>query len=120
MRAFRSAILNEALRIHPSTGLILERNVPKGGVTLHGKYIAENTIIGVNCWVVNRDKGIFGADADIFRPERWIESDSDTLQRMKRNMFTVSFTLESSRSFSHISHGSVEQGLETVSERISP
>lgn len=36
---------------------------------LHGKYIAENTIIGVNCWVINRNKDIFGDDAETFRRE---------------------------------------------------
>ncbi|KAI0446171.1 cytochrome P450 [Xylaria telfairii] len=82
------AVTNEALRIHPSTGLILERRTPKGGVTLHGKYIPEDTIIGVNCWVVNRDKGIFGEDAHSFRPERWIESDPQDIARMRTNMFT--------------------------------
>lgn len=85
----RLAITNEALRIHPSTGLILERRTPKGGVTLHGKFIAEDTIIGVNSWVVNRDKGIFGDDADEFRPERWTNSDPRDLSRMRTNMFTV-------------------------------
>ncbi|KAI1173081.1 cytochrome P450 [Nemania sp. FL0916] len=82
------AVTNEALRIHPSTGLILERCTPKGGVTLHGKYIPENTIIGVNCWVVNRDKGIFGDDAHSFRPERWIDRDPKDVARMRANMFT--------------------------------
>ncbi|KAI0010206.1 cytochrome P450 [Xylariaceae sp. FL0662B] len=82
------AVTNEALRIHPSTGLILERRTPKGGVTLHGQYIPENTVIGVNCWVVNRDKAIFGEDAHSFRPERWIDSDPKDITRMRTNMFT--------------------------------
>ena len=80
---------NEALRIHPSTGLILERRTPKGGVMLHGKFIPEGTVIGVNCWVVNRDKSIFGQDADTFRPERWIDSDPADITKMRTNMFTV-------------------------------
>ncbi|ROV89420.1 hypothetical protein VSDG_08680 [Cytospora chrysosperma] len=82
------AVTNEALRIHPSTGLILERRTPKGGVSLHGRFIPEDTIIGVNCWVVNRDKGIFGEDAHSFRPERWIDSDPKDISRMRTNMFT--------------------------------
>jgi hypothetical protein len=86
----RLAVTNEALRIHPSTGLILERNTPKGGAMLHGKFIPEGTVIGVNCWVVNRDKSIFGADADSFRPERWIDSDPADITKMRTNMFTVS------------------------------
>ncbi|KAI1811398.1 cytochrome P450 [Poronia punctata] len=82
------AVTDEALRIHPSTGLILERITPKGGVTLHNQYIPEGTIIGVNSWVVNRDKAIFGQDAHLFRPERWIESEPKAVAKMKVNMFT--------------------------------
>ncbi|CAN8104061.1 unnamed protein product [Discula destructiva] len=85
---YASAVTNEALRIHPSTGLILERRTPEGGVTLHGQFIPENTIIGVNCWVVNRDRDIFGHDAHIFRPERWIDNDPKDISRMRTNMFT--------------------------------
>lgn len=86
--AYVLAVTNEALRIHPSTGLILERRCPKGGVTLHGMHIPGDTIVGVNCWVVNRDKRIFGEDAHEFRPERWVESDPKDVARMRSNMFT--------------------------------
>ena len=90
----RSAVINEALRIHPSTGLILERCVPPGGVTIHGSHIAERTIIGVNCWVVNRNKDIFGDDSDFFRPERWIDCTPEVLSIMRRNLFTVSIMVD--------------------------
>lgn len=86
---FRSAVINEALRIHPSTGLILERCVPRGGIKIHGTYLAENTIIGVNCWVINRNKDIFGEDVESFRPERWIDSAPKAVQKMRLNLFTV-------------------------------
>lgn len=33
------------------------------------------TIIGANPWVIHRQKEIFGADCDLFRPERWLEGD---------------------------------------------
>lgn len=48
----------KAPRIHPSTGLMLERYVPAGGAVLHGKFIPGGTTIGVNAWVFNRDKDI--------------------------------------------------------------
>ena len=89
----RRAVINEALRIHPSTGLTLERCVPKGGIVLHRIRIPEKTIIGVNCWAVNRNKEIFGKDVEIFRPERWIDSPPLMIQKMRTNLFTVSFQL---------------------------
>lgn len=47
-----SAVINEAMRIHPATGCILERQVPEGGVTLHGVHLPKGTVVGVNAWVL--------------------------------------------------------------------
>jgi cytochrome P450 len=85
----RSAVVNEALRIHPSTGTILERLVPSGGIELHGIHIPEDTVIGVNAWVMNRNKEIYGEETDCFRPERWIDIPSEKEQSMRRNMLTL-------------------------------
>ena len=86
----RTAVINEALRIHPSTGTILERYVPTGGMVLHGKHIPAGTTIGVNAWVMNRNKEVFGEDVEDFRPERWIDSPPEKMQMMKKNLLTVS------------------------------
>lgn len=83
-------MINEALRIHPSTGTILERVVPYGGIELHGSHIPEGTIIGVNAWVINRNKDIFGEDVECFRPERWINNPPEKEKAMRKTMFTVS------------------------------
>jgi cytochrome P450 len=69
---------------------------------LHGKFIPEGTVIGVNCWVVNRDKSIFGQDADSFRPERWIDSDPADITKMRTNMFTVRIPKASVSPDSHV------------------
>ncbi len=90
----RTAVINEALRIHPSTGTILERYVPAEGVVLHGQFIPAGTTIGVNAWVMNRNKEVFGDDVEEFRPERWIDNPLEKVQGMKKNLLTVSqFTL---------------------------
>lgn len=34
------------------------------------------TAVGVNPWVVHRDKEVFGDDAESFRPDRWLKNDS--------------------------------------------
>lgn len=78
------------MRIHPATGFILERRVPKGGISLHGTYLPEDTVVGVNSWVLHYNKKVFGEDAHSFRPERWIEGDEEKIKDMKRNLFTVS------------------------------
>jgi cytochrome P450 len=38
---YLQAVLKEAMRLHPSTGFIMGRTVPKGGATLLGHYIPE-------------------------------------------------------------------------------
>lgn len=86
----RTAVINESMRIHPATGFILERRVPKHGVTLHDIHLPEDTVVGVNSWVLHRNKDVFGEDVHSFRPERWIDGDEGKIKEMRRNLFTVS------------------------------
>ncbi|KAB8291577.1 hypothetical protein EYC80_006377 [Monilinia laxa] len=85
---YLSAVINEALRIHPGFGTIPKRVVPQGGVELHGVKIPEGTIIGVHTWAINRSKDIFGEDIECFRPERWIDNAPEKLQSIRKNVFT--------------------------------
>lgn len=79
---YLQAILKEALRLHPATGLPLWREVPKGGVTLCGTFFPEGTNLGVNSWVAHRNVDVWGEDAEEFRPERWLESSDEKLREM--------------------------------------
>jgi cytochrome P450 len=45
------AVIKEAMRLHPSTGMIMERHVPSGGATICGQRIPGGTIVGINQWV---------------------------------------------------------------------
>ena len=69
---YLQAVLKEALRIHPATGLPLGRQVPEGGASICGSFFPAGTVVGVNSWVAHANKGVFGSDADQFRPERWL------------------------------------------------
>ena len=88
---FLNACIKEAERLHPGVGLHLERVVPEGGAIICGKYLSEGTTVGVNAWVTNRDKGVFGADAEIWRPERWLE-DETKRRKMEQTLLSVSFS----------------------------
>lgn len=70
---YLQACLKEAMRMHPAVGLMLERIVPEGGITISGNFIPAGTVIGANPWVVARDKRVYGHDAENFRPERWLD-----------------------------------------------
>jgi cytochrome P450 len=49
------------------------RYVPTGGKSLHGHYLPGGTEIGMNVWALSRNKAVYGEDAAVFRPERWLE-----------------------------------------------
>ena len=86
---YLQACMKEAMRIHPAVGQLLERVVPKNGATIAGKWCPEGTIVGVNPWVISRDRKVYGADADKYRPERWLEADASSLKLMERNFLAV-------------------------------
>ena len=47
------------------------------------------TVVGINAWVANFNKDVFGADAMIFRPERWLDSSPTQLAEMDNYFLTV-------------------------------
>ncbi|KAM0804317.1 cytochrome P450 oxidoreductase [Usnea florida] len=80
------ACVQEAFRMHPAFGFMLERVVPPSGGTIHGNHIPGGTIVGCNPWIVQRDKDTFGEDSDTYRPERWLV-DRKAAYKMERAMF---------------------------------
>ncbi|EXA30606.1 hypothetical protein FOVG_18026 [Fusarium oxysporum f. sp. pisi HDV247] len=74
---YLQAVINESFRMFPAVGTILPRLVPKGGANLGGFYFPEGTHVGASAWVLHFDKSTFGPDADIYRPERWLQPELD-------------------------------------------
>lgn len=63
------------MRVHPGVAMILERYVPDTGLRLpNGSYVPQDTSVGINPYIVNRNKAVWGSDADEFRPERWLQA----------------------------------------------
>lgn len=87
---FLDACMKEAVRMHPPFCLPLERVCPAEGVSVCGHFLPGKTVVGMNPWVVNRHKNTFGADADEWRPERWIECTPDRRKKMDASVLTVS------------------------------
>ncbi|KAL7624947.1 hypothetical protein AAE478_004161 [Parahypoxylon ruwenzoriense] len=85
---YLNAVIQETLRVHPNTGTIIERKAPQGGVTIDDYYIPGGTTVGVNAWVLHRDKHVFGEDIDQFRPERWLEASEEKGLEMSRCSFS--------------------------------
>ncbi|KAK7214869.1 hypothetical protein V2G26_002872 [Clonostachys chloroleuca] len=74
---YLQAVIKEGFRMHPAVGTILPRVVPKGGARLGGFNFPEGTHVGANSWVLHYDKDGFGQDADVYRPERWLQPEAD-------------------------------------------
>jgi cytochrome P450 len=89
---YLQAIMKEAMRLHPAVGVTMPRHVPKGGAVIEGRWFPGGTRVGVNAWVVHKDREMFGADADIFRPERFLEKEG---KARERNLLHVSISLSS-------------------------
>ncbi|KXH69317.1 cytochrome P450 [Colletotrichum salicis] len=87
---YLQAVIKEALRLHPATGLPLERVVPEGGATIAGRFFPAGTIVGINTWVEHHHTTIFGEDAAAFKPDRWLTTDTDHLSAMNRHWMPVS------------------------------
>lgn len=86
---YLEACIKEALRLNPAPAMLLERVVPKGGRYICGQFIEEGTVVGINPWVVQRDKSVFDNDAEDWRPERWLEANEEKRRRMGRASLAV-------------------------------
>ncbi len=81
--SYLQAAMREGLRLWPPSAGLFTREVPKDGDTIHGYYLPPGTEIGQCLYGIGRSQSLWGPDADIFRPERWLEADPDRLQEMK-------------------------------------
>ncbi|SMY18713.1 unnamed protein product [Zymoseptoria tritici ST99CH_1A5] len=84
---YLNAVEKEAMRLHSSVGLLLERHVPAEGATICGEFIPGGTIVGINPWVLQYDPEVF-PDPESFKPERWVDSSPDRLAAMDKSFFT--------------------------------
>ena len=77
------ACIKETLRLDSPAQTILPRLVSHGGLNLYDNLIPEGTEIAASPYIIHRNTDIFGADAHLFRPDRWLE-DSEHSQRMEK------------------------------------
>lgn len=55
--------------------------MPPQGVVNGGQFFPDGTVIGMNPWIINRNQSIFGENADVWRPERWLDDDKTLLSK---------------------------------------
>ena len=83
---FFQAVVSEALRLCPSVALCMPRYPPKGGATVCGEYFPETVQVGCNPWTIHINKEIYGQDAEIFNPDRWLVSEERNKEMEKYSL----------------------------------
>lgn len=84
---YLEAVCRETLRFHPAVSMTMERIVPQTGLALpDGSVVPGGSLIGMNPYIVGRNKDVYGADADEYRPERWLQQDEEDDEAYKLRM----------------------------------
>ncbi|KAI5999039.1 cytochrome P450 [Pisolithus marmoratus] len=87
---YLDAVVQETLRVHPAAqdrvrqandDDIIPLSEPvqtKSGEVVDSIAVERGTVIGISIPCINRSEAIWGPDAKVFRPERWLEADGLT------------------------------------------
>lgn len=86
---YLQACIQEGLRIWPPVASLIYKVAPPEGDFYEGRLIPGGTRIGYSAWALHHSKEMYGADADVYRPERWLEAGEETLNRMRRSVEIV-------------------------------
>ncbi|KAF2868641.1 cytochrome P450 [Massariosphaeria phaeospora] len=86
---YLQAAIKEGLRINPPASGVFFKTVPAGGDTIDGKFVPAGTQIGSSPLGIHHSKKIFGPDAELYRPERWLEADEERVADMANTVDLV-------------------------------
>lgn len=76
---FLDGIIHEAFRLHTSTSSNLQRISGASGLELpNGVYLPPGTNVGCPASFIDREPRAFGEDAELFRPERWMQQEGES------------------------------------------
>ncbi|KAH8893606.1 cytochrome P450 [Thozetella sp. PMI_491] len=80
---YLNAVIRESMRTFSTPTWPIERLVPAGGITIAGMFFPEGTSVGCLPSAVHQNVNVYGEDADVFRPERWLTENREQLRRME-------------------------------------
>lgn len=74
------ACIKEGLRLDPPATNLFARVTPKEGKVIDGIVIPGGAEITSHAYVMQRDKGMYGEDAEKFVPERWLQGEKKNFE----------------------------------------
>ncbi|KAK3403432.1 cytochrome P450 [Sordaria brevicollis] len=86
---YLQAVIKESLRVTPPASQPFPKVVPPEGDTIAGHFLPGGIELGYSLMAILRRKDIWGADADVWRPERWLEADPQKLALMNSTVDLV-------------------------------
>lgn len=86
---YLQAVIYEGMRMRSPAPGLYPKVVPAGGDTLCGQFVPEGTAIGMNTSAMLASTKLFGEDANMFRPERFLEVDEARRAEMQRDVELV-------------------------------
>jgi cytochrome P450 len=81
---YLQAFIRECLRFNPPVSILVPKVVPPGGDVIDGKSVPAGTQIAVDFPSMGRRKDIYGEDAEMFRPERFLEASPERRAVMEK------------------------------------
>jgi len=85
---YLQAVIREGLRMWPPVAGLGFKQVPPEGDTINGFFVPGGTQVGQGFYAVGRSRLVWGDDADVFRPERWLLADEDRLRDITATLDT--------------------------------
>ncbi|KAH7327949.1 cytochrome P450 [Stachybotrys elegans] len=79
---YLQAVIYEGLRIRPPATLIGMKKTPPEGDTIDGYFVPGGTKVATSLKPAMMDVALFGNDAEVFRPERWLNVEPQKRQLM--------------------------------------
>ena len=82
---YLQAVINEGLRLWPPLfGLQAKLSPSPNGETFQGRFYPPGTEVAICGLAMGRKKSVFGEDADLFKPERWMEDGGVSKERRQK------------------------------------
>ncbi|KAH8742790.1 cytochrome P450 [Diaporthe sp. PMI_573] len=79
---YLDTVVTKGLRVNPPFGRLIIKQVGPKGDTFNSQFIPPGTRIRHSTWDIAHNVSLFGTDADVFWPERWLEADRKTRSLM--------------------------------------